>query len=118
MARSIDERFADFWYDVAPDLDYSRPASDLPYSVVNVESSVNECVPTAVGVFLIFRHCPEEAICAAARMGGDTDTAALIVGALSGAYHGASRLPERWLENIKHLDRIDAVVKGLIDLWE
>lgn len=117
LAKSINERFADFWDDVAPDLDYSKPAEDLPYSLVNVESSVNECVPTSVGIFLIFRHDPEEAICAAARVGGDTDTAACIVGALAGAYHGYKKLPQRWIEQIKERDRIEKVVTGLIDLW-
>jgi ADP-ribosylglycohydrolase len=118
LAKSIDERFADFWDDVAPDLDYSSPATDLPYSLVNVQSSVNECVPTSVGIFLIFRHDPEEAICAAARVGGDTDTAACIVGALSGAYHGVSKLPKRWLDKIGERDRIEKAISGLIGLWK
>lgn len=118
LAKSIDERFADFWDDIAPDLDYTKPAEDLPYSLVNVQSSVNECVPTSVGIFLIFRHDLEEAVCAAARVGGDTDTAACIVGALSGAYHGAKKIPARWMEQLKERDRIEAVVNGLIDLWD
>ncbi len=118
LAKSIDARFADFWDDIAPDLDYTRPAEDLPYSLVNVQSSVNECVPTSVGIFLIFRHDLEEAVCAAARGGGDTDTAACIVGALSGAYHGAKRIPKRWMEQVTERDRIEKVVTGLIDLWE
>jgi ADP-ribosyl-[dinitrogen reductase] hydrolase len=117
LATGICQRFAEFWDDVAPDLDYESPASELPYSLVNVQSSVNECVPTSVGIFLIFRHDPEEAICAAARAGGDTDTAATIVGALAGAYHGASKLPERWIKNITNKDRLDKVVAGLTDLW-
>jgi len=118
LAKSIDESFADFWDDVAPDLDYTKPADDLPYSLVNVQSSVNECVPTSVGIFLIFRHSVEEAICAAARVGGDTDTAACIVGALAGAYHGASKIPVRWMEQVQERDRIEKVVTGLIDLWD
>lgn len=118
LAKTIDERFADFWDDIAPDLDYSKPAEDLPYSLVNVQSSVNECVPTSVGIFLIYRHNLEEAICAAARVGGDTDTAACIVGALSGAYHGASKIPARWIEQIGERERIEKVIDGLIALWQ
>ena len=34
FARGIDKRFADFWDDVAPDLDYSHQATDIPYSLV------------------------------------------------------------------------------------
>ncbi|MBX9693805.1 MAG: ADP-ribosylglycohydrolase family protein, partial [Cyanobacteria bacterium] len=117
-ARKIDSRFADFWDDVAPDLDYTKPATDVPYSLVNVEAGVNECIPTAVGVFLIFRHDLEEAVCAAARVGGATDTTATVVGALAGAYHGASKIPPRWLSGVCEKERLQAICKGLIDLWQ
>lgn len=117
VAEKIDERFAENWDDVAPDLDYANPPDDLPYSLINVEPTITELVPTAVGIFLIFRHDPEEAICAAARSGGDTDTVATIVGALSGAYHGASRLPERWTEKIKDREKLDEVASHLAALW-
>lgn len=117
IAGSVDERFAEWWDDVAPDLDYSKPALELPYSLVNIASEVSEAVPTAVGIFLIFRHSYEEAVCAAACAGGDTDTAAAIVGALSGAYHGVSAIPERFLSRLTRRDRLEKVASGLIDLW-
>jgi ADP-ribosylglycohydrolase len=117
IAGAIDERFAEWWDDVAPDLDYSRPAHELPYSLVNVSCEVNEAVPTAVGIFLIFRHNFEEAVCAAACAGGDTDTAAAMVGALAGAYHGASAIPKRWLDKLSELDRLEKVAASLVDLW-
>jgi ADP-ribosylglycohydrolase len=117
VAAQTDSRFAEWWDDVAPDLDYAHPAHELPYSLLNVESNVNEAVPTAVGIFLIFRHNLEEAICAAAAAGGDTDTAGAIVGALAGAYHGASAIPQRWLDKIAHRDRLERVAEGLMNLW-
>ena len=117
LAENIDPRFAESWDDVAPDLDYINPADDLPYSLINVDSHVNEAVPTAVGIFLIFRHDLEEAIAAAASSGGDTDTVAAIVGALSGAYHGASAIPERWLNKISDRERLEKTADGLINLW-
>ncbi len=117
VAKKIDPRFAEWWDDVAPDLDYAHPAQGLPYSLVNVQPEVNEGVPTAVGIFLIFRHSFEEAVCAAACAGGDTDTAAAIVGALSGSYHGASAIPGCWLDKIAQRDRLEAVAQGLINLW-
>jgi ADP-ribosylglycohydrolase len=117
VANRFDPRFAESWDDVAPDLDYKNPAEELPYSLVNVESNVNELVPTAVGIFLIFRHSLEEAVCAAARSGGDTDTVSIIVGALSGAYHGAQAIPQRWLSQLKHKQELEALAKGLADLW-
>ena len=117
IAESLDQRFAESWDDVAPDLDYAHPADELPYSLINVESNVNELIPTAVGIFLIFRHSAEEAICAAARSGGDTDTVAAVVGALSGAYHGASQLPDRWLSKIHEKSRIANLADGLAKFW-
>jgi len=117
LACGVDERFADSWDDVAPDLDYTRPAHELPYSLLNVESVVYEAVPTAVGIFLIFRHSLEEAICSAAVAGGDTDTVSAIVGALSGAYHGASAIPSRWLDKLADRERLEAVADNLANLW-
>lgn len=117
IAERLDERFAESWDDVAPDLDYSNPPDDLPYSLINVESTITELLPTAVGIFLIFRHDPEEAICAAARSGGDTDTVATIVGALSGAYHGASKLPERWISKIVDKEKLEETARQLAALW-
>jgi ADP-ribosylglycohydrolase len=117
VANRFDPRFAESWDDVAPDLDYSQPAEDLPYSLINVESNVNELVPTAVGIFLIFRHSLEEAVCAAARSGGDTDTVSTLVGALSGAYHGASKIPERWLSNLSHKEDFEKIAEAFANLW-
>jgi ADP-ribosylglycohydrolase len=113
----IDGRFASAWDDVAPDLDYTHPAHELPYSVINVESDVSEAVPTAVGIFLIFRHNLEEAVAQAACCGGDTDTCAAVVGALSGAYHGASAIPERWLSKLAHRQWLEKIAEGLANLW-
>jgi ADP-ribosylglycohydrolase len=117
VARSIDLRFADAWDGIAPDLDYSAPAEELPYSLVNVESNVTEMVPTAMGIFLIFRHSLEKSICAAALSGGDTDTVAALVGAFAGAYHGAKAIPSRWSEAIAHRERINEVANNLAKFW-
>lgn len=117
LANKYDVRFGESWDDVAPDLNYEQPAEDLPYSLVNVESSVLELIPTAVGIFLIFRHSLEEAVCAAARSGGDTDTVACLVGALSGAYHGASGIPQRWLDKLEGRERLEKAADALAKLW-
>ncbi len=117
VAQSIDPRFADAWDGIAPDLDYSKPATELPYSLVNAQSTVSELVPTAVGIFLIFRHSLEEAICTAALSGGDTDTVSTIVGALAGAYHGAGKIPQQWLKDLAHKDHIENIAKGLCQFW-
>lgn len=117
LANKIDPRFAESWDDVAPDLDYMNPAHDLPYSLVNSEAYVNELVPTAVGIFLIFRHNLEEAISAASCAGGATDSLGAIVGALSGAYHGMSAIPERWLSKVAERPRLEKLAADLCALW-
>jgi ADP-ribosylglycohydrolase len=117
LANGIDPRFADAWDGIAPDLDYSNPAEDLPYSVINVQPDVSELLPTAVGIFLIFRHSLEEAISTAALAGGETDTTANIVGALAGAYHGAKAIPERWLEQLVHRSDFEELSNKLHKLW-
>lgn len=40
----------------------------------------------------------EEAVCAAANLGGDTDTNAAITGGLAGAWFGFSAIPARWVD--------------------
>lgn len=117
VANKFDARFSEAWDDVAPDLDYETPAESLPYSLVNVESTVTELVPTAVGIFLIFRHSAEEAICAAARSGGHTDTVSAIVGALAGAYHGFDALPVRWTAKIDERERVQKLCAELNRFW-
>ena len=102
---------------MAPDLDYIHPAHELPYSLLNVESNVSEAIPTAVGIFLIFRHNYEEAAISSASAGGDTDTVAAIVGALAGSYHGASAIPQRWIDKLADRDRLESTVQALIGLW-
>jgi ADP-ribosylglycohydrolase len=117
LADSIDGRFADSWDGIAPDLDYAKPAQDLPYSVINVQPNITELVPTAVGIFLIFRHSLADAIGIAALAGGKTDTVAAIVGALAGAYHGATAIPDRWMNGLADKERLEAVSLGLGDFW-
>lgn len=117
LASKIDSRFAQWWDDVAPDLDYTHPAHELPYSLLNVESNVNESIPTAVGIFLIFRHSLEEAVCQAACAGGATDSISTVVGALSGAYHGLSSVPKHWIDKLAHRKRLEAIAEGLTNLW-
>ena len=41
-------------------------------------------------------------------LGGDTDTAGAILGALAGAVYGVDAIPERWLDGLQNRDGIDA----------
>jgi poly(ADP-ribose) glycohydrolase ARH3 len=47
----------------------------------------------------------EAAVRFAVRLGGDTDTIAAMTGAISGARHGASAIPRRWLDALEDRDR-------------
>jgi ADP-ribosyl-[dinitrogen reductase] hydrolase len=52
----------------------------------------------------------EEAIMAAIRAGGDTDTTAAITGALAGSYYGFDAIPKKFklsLERMDHLHKLD-----------
>ena len=60
-----------------------------------MESKALESVPTALASFAL---CPESFAMAVTNvifLGGDTDTMAAMTGALSGAYLGVARLPQR-----------------------
>jgi poly(ADP-ribose) glycohydrolase ARH3 len=59
-----------------------------------------ESTPIALWAFLRHRSSFDEAVCAAALLGGDVDSICSMTGALAGAYHGADGLPEPWLENL------------------
>jgi ADP-ribosyl-[dinitrogen reductase] hydrolase len=56
----------------------------------------------------------EDAVVAAANLGGDADTNAAIAGALAGARFGAGAIPERWLEQLHQRDRIWGLASRLL----
>ena len=57
----------------------------------------------------------EAAVRFAVRLGGDTDTVAAMAGAISGARHGASSIPRRWLDALEDGDRGRSHVEQLAD---
>ncbi len=118
LATQISPKFADAWDNVAPDLDYSEEALVLPYSLINILPTVDELVPSAVGIFLIFRNNFESACANAAIAGGATDMAGFLVGGLAGAYNGFDAIPSRWLEKLTHKDEINNLVNNIIGLWD
>lgn len=84
-----------------------------------VSGFVVHTVPAALYCWLRHPDRPRAAITAAVRLGGDTDTCAAIVGALSGARHGAQGLPADWLDGLRdwplgprRLRRIAAALAG------
>jgi ADP-ribosyl-[dinitrogen reductase] hydrolase len=55
-----------------------------------------------------------EAVLMAANLGEDADTTAAITGQLAGALHGASGIPDQWLEKLAWRDRIRAMAATLM----
>jgi ADP-ribosyl-[dinitrogen reductase] hydrolase len=59
-----------------------------------------ETVPSVLYILSCHGHDPEEAIVRAVNDTWDNDTIAAIVGAVVGALHGRSRLPQRWVDGL------------------
>ena len=65
------------------------------------------CIPTCF-YLLLTTDSFEEAITEVINLGGDTDTAGAILGAMAGASYGISEIPKRWLDGLQNREGIDA----------
>ncbi len=74
-----------------------RADPEVAVRMLGVGGRASASVPAALWAFLRYRSDPEAVIVEAVGLGGDTDTIGAMAGALTGAYHGASAFPERWL---------------------
>ena len=72
-------------------------------------------VPTAIHSFLRYSDSFEESLVYAISLGGDTDTIGAMTGAISGAYHGAEAIPERWKSKLERRDHIEMLAE---ELWK
>jgi len=70
------------------------------------------CIPTCF-YFLLTTDSFEEALTEIINLGGDTDTAGAILGALAGAYYGIGQIPRRWLDGLQNREGIDARATAL-----
>jgi len=77
-----------------------------------------ETVPSVLHVLAQNATDPEEAIVRAVNDTKDNDTVAAIVGAAIGALHGASALPQRWLDNLSGRMIVDVDDRKVFDLTE
>jgi len=68
---------------------------------------VSETLATSFGIFYAAEGDFESGVIAAVNNGGDTDTIASIVGALSGALFGISAIPENWLNKIEAVNHLN-----------
>ncbi|OQA88102.1 MAG: ADP-ribosyl-(dinitrogen reductase) glycohydrolase [bacterium ADurb.Bin236] len=66
-------------------------------------------------VFLAVRHSAsfEDALVEAVNAGGDSDAVGAMTGAMSGALHGFSSIPERWLKGLANRKQLTARAQAL-----
>jgi ADP-ribosyl-[dinitrogen reductase] hydrolase len=57
----------------------------------------------------------EESLVMVIQAGGDTDTNGAVAGAILGALHGASSIPERWTAHVANADRLISLADRLLD---
>jgi len=81
--------------------------------LLGTKANVQETVPSALYCFLKF-NTYHEAVVAAIRSGGDTDTTAAIVGALFGAKNGLKGIDQKFFV-VENFDRLLQLDKQLFD---
>ena len=65
------------------------------------------CIPTCL-YLLLTTDSFEEALTEVVNLGGDTDTAGAILGAMAGAHYGVDAIPTRWLDGLQNREGIEA----------
>ncbi|WP_165221351.1 ADP-ribosylglycohydrolase family protein [Aquisphaera insulae] len=70
------------------------------------------CIPTCFYLFLTTDSF-EEALTDVINLGGDTDTAGAILGALAGAHYGIDAIPRRWLDGLQNRHGVEARARAL-----
>lgn len=82
----------------------------------------HESVPAALYAFLRIPYSFEAAVTWAVRLGDDTDTVGAMTGAIAGAFHGYSAIPDKWLRaienNHKGRDYTLNLADRLYDRWQ
>ena len=85
-------------------------------SLIRTSLATQESVPAAFAMLLLHPDDPWAACCAAASLGGDTDTIAAMTGAMAGAIHGVGAFPAEAVATVRavndlHLEgRVDALL--------
>ena len=104
-------------------VDYARrmPPSDLLDGIpelVGTSLATQESVPAAFAVLVAYPDSPWRAVCAAASLGGDTDTIAAIVGAVTGAAHGVGAFPAEALHTVREVNglQLEPLAVRLLDI--
>ncbi|MEU3017016.1 ADP-ribosylglycohydrolase family protein [Nocardiopsis sp. NPDC007018] len=78
--------------------------------------SAPEAVALAFGLFAAAGGAFVPSVLSAVNIGRDSDTIAAMAGAMAGALHGESALPERWRTRVRHVSGVCVTVTGGTDL--
>lgn len=70
-------------------------------------------MPTALACFLTHPDDFAAAVTAAISLGGDTDTIAAMTGALAGAHHGYTAIPDAW-RAVEGADELISLADSLV----
>ena len=65
------------------------------------------CIPACLYI-LLTTDSFEEALTDVVNLGGDTDTAGAILGAMAGAYYGVDAIPTRWLDGLQNREGVES----------
>ncbi|MGQ9630673.1 MAG: ADP-ribosylglycohydrolase family protein [bacterium] len=115
---------------IGPDLAVSenlRRAGELLEAGVSVRSAAEilgtsgYVVHTVATSFYAFLKTPEnfeETLVETVNAGGDTDTLGAISGAISGAFNGVGKIPERWLKRVVGADQFARVARRLFEMTQ
>lgn len=94
--------------DVAKRIVWARSLGSVDdiYELVGTSLATQESVPAAFGILNLYAGDPWGAVCAAASLGGDSDTIAAMVGAIAGATHGYEAFPAKARAKIERVNRL------------
>lgn len=95
-------------------------ALDALYKICGVGMLPTELVPTAMGIVALCGTDCAKAVETAVNMGGDTDTLASIVGAVTGALSGIDGFPAEWVRTVEDVNGISIrqLARGLVCVRE
>jgi ADP-ribosylglycohydrolase len=93
-------------------------AIDRVVRLIGTSLATQESVPAAFAMLLLHPDDPWAACCAAASLGGDTDTIAAMTGAMAGAIHGVDAFPADAVATVRAVNdlRLDERVDALLAL--
>jgi ADP-ribosylglycohydrolase len=88
------------------------------YETIGTSLATQESVPAAFGILAVFPDDPWLAVCAAATLGGDSDTVAAMAGAIGGAVHGVEAFPVSARDTVTRVNnlRLEDVADELLAL--